>query len=106
MIEDLEHKFIECAYVRKIWQETFKYTSKLTPVNIWDGALLINKIMGVTNSISPLVLGIHSEILKRLMSLKPDQNYLVLPKIFVKWAIKRIRDSENNHELQSKSMIY
>ena len=103
LIEDLEHKFVKCNYVERIWGEVIVLTDCLTVADLHVNCPIENKILGATLHTSSLKLTIHSDILQRIMSLKSDQNYLMRPKHFVKLALKSLLACEKT--IASKQKI-
>ena len=102
-LEDLEHKFITCDYVERIWREAFKFINKINPVDPNESKA--NLILGLVKGTQPLNLSIQAEILQRIMYLKDEANYLIRPKTLVKRAIellakreldKKVKDQLNN----------
>ena len=94
-IETLQHKFFSCDYTRRIWSEALSKTNKLkhgTPINI----PIENEIIGATTDTSPIILSIHAEIMVRILALRPESNYLLLPSRFVNLAIKSIAINERS----------
>ena len=94
-IEDLNHKIVSCIYVRKIWKETLSLTNKLkAEPNGSEADLIENKILGASRDTHPLILTIHSEIINRILSLKDDASYLIMPQHLVKQVLTKIRKLE------------
>ena len=92
LIDDYDHKLYNCAYVNKIWSETFKLTDKR--YNPPGGQSIKSKATGTDIKTDLIILSTHSEILNRIMSLKDEANYIVRPKIFVKQAIEYLIKKE------------
>ena len=91
--ETLCHKFIECDYVKRIWQHVTSLTRGLVTVNqtlIESCKLALGSYIEST----PTVLTLHAEILLRILYLKENQNYLVHPRILVKHCLKYIARCE------------
>ena len=95
-LEDLEHKFITCPYVERIWNIVLAVT------RINDHQLIQNKIMAATRSSNPLKVAIHAEIMARILALKDDQPFVLRPVFFVKLALKKIKACELNEETKEK----
>ena len=92
-IETLEHKFINCDYIKRIWAATITFTNRLTTVN----QATINGPKLITGSFvesTPTILTINAEILQRIAYLRPNQTYLVHPKTFVAQSLKSIVRNE------------
>ena len=96
LIEDLEHKFITCHYIKLIWQEAFKLLSKLTDIN--PNEYQPNLILGMIKGTEPLLLSVLAEILQRIMYLKDNHQYLVRPKVIVTRAIELVARREIKQE--------
>ena len=84
-VENLEHKFITCAYVERIWQEAFRLISRLIDLDLNEDKS--NLIIGLVAGTEPLNLSIQAEILQRIMYFKDDASYLLRPKVLVQQAI-------------------
>ena len=104
LIENLQHKFIECDYDSKIWkvvQDSCKTLLTVDANNYPPAALMLG---GYLES-SPLILTIYAEVLQRILMLKDDENYLLHPRHFAKNAInlliKREKKTDTKSELKS-----
>ena len=101
-IEDYDHKIYDCDYVKRIWSETLRITNALSqpPNNLSIKA----KVLGTFIESDQLTLTIHAEILKRIMYLKDEANYLLRPKALVKQAIellsRREKSSDKKRDLE------
>ena len=96
-VDTLEHKFITCDYVRRIWQvvndlDGLNPDPQAEPEQAILGAWLNSDILNVT---------VRAEILLRLSYLR-EQNYVIRPKIFVKLAIESLVRKEQNTELKNQ----
>jgi hypothetical protein len=80
LVEDLEHKIFRCDYVNRIWDVVLRVTNG--PID----QDRLKSIMGVDSKF----LNIHAEVLKRILSIKKEAEYLVHPKTFVKLALKTL----------------
>jgi hypothetical protein len=87
-VEDLEHKIYRCHYVERIWNYFLRITA--ADVNLDR----LETVMGVHSR--DWLLCVHAELLKRILLLRSDQNYLTHPKHFVDRAIKSLRHRERN----------
>ena len=99
--ETLKHKFIECDYVKRIWQHAATLTSNLMTTN----QVLIESCMLALGSYiesTPTILTLHAELLLRILYLKDDQNYLVHPKNLVKHCLKYIARCEKKPEIKDE----
>jgi hypothetical protein len=96
-VENLKHKFIECHYVKRIWQE---FNNRL---HLEEGNVSFKDILAIKKDSSLLELEIRAEILFRMNSLNGEGNYLIRPKVFVINAIKHLIRMERN--LEKKDML-
>ena len=85
MIETLQHKFIECNYVKRIWDVVKKAEKAIcsTDPMIEDST---KAALGAYLNSNTTIMTLNAEILSRILSLKPE-NYLVHPKVIVKTAL-------------------
>ena len=100
MIEDLQHKFIECQYVKKIWDKVADLTAGLTT----DNLRIENRskvILGSHLNSNITMLTINAEIIQRLLSLKADLDYVLHPKIIVKQVIAALHMKERNKTIKT-----
>ena len=91
-VETLQHKFIECPYVKEIWRHLFGLTNSLFSGN----QLSLDPIkasLGTHIGASLTIATINAEILQRILSLR-DQNYLLHPKRLIEHALKLIHRRE------------
>ena len=99
-IETLQHKFIECPYVEKIWDVVIRYTEHLTIDN--QALEPRNKlILGSNLNSNSSLLTINAEILQRILSLKDEANYLVHPKVLVKQALTHLLRREKRTQIKT-----
>ena len=97
--DSLQHKFVECDYVKRIWAEAYKYTAATNnPLNINP----TEAILGAYKDSSVATVTLNAEIILRISCLKPD-NYQVHPKFFVKAAVATVLRNERQGEV--KDMI-
>ena len=92
-VETLQHKFIDCEYVKRIWAELARLGGsdrRAEPIKM---------ITGTEISQTTLNLTIKAEIMGRILMLKDDQSYLIHPKYVVKLAIGNLIKKERRHEL-------
>ena len=92
-VETLQHKFIDCEYVKRIWAEL----ARLGGSDL--RAEPIKMITGTEISQTTLNLTIKAEIIGRILMLKDDQSYLIHPKYVVKLAIGNLIKKERRHVL-------
>ena len=94
-VESLEHKFITCTYVERIWLEAFRQIRKLgVEIDLTDDKS--NLILGLVKGTDSLQLSIQAEILQRIMYLKATDNYLIRPKVLVTKAVELVAKREKN----------
>ena len=91
-IETLRHKFIECDYVKRIWNQTFKCIKEVTLIDptIEDRT---QAALGTYLNSDCAIMTLNAEILSRIHSLK-DTNYTVHPKFIVKSAARAVERKE------------
>jgi hypothetical protein len=93
-IDTVEHKFATCEYINRIWIEVFRRTENPAP-----NLDLLSERLIVTDRIT---LMLNAEILYRINSLRSDQEYLILPKIFVLNAIRYLIKMERSIEIKTE----
>ena len=96
--EDLEHKFVTCDYVQRIWNIIFNVTCP----NMTPDTPIENKILGALTGATPVLVTIHSEILLRILMLRSDQDYLLRPSHFARLAITKILNCEKDHKVKNE----
>ena len=99
-LENLEHKFITCTYVDRIWKEAFTYIDKINQTDQTEDKA--NLIIGMFKGTQPLILSILAEVLQRIMYLSDEANYLLRPKILVKRAIELVAKREQEEEIKNQ----
>ena len=100
-IETLDHKFISCPYVKKIWEKALTLTRSLTT----SDPLLetpAKAILGCYINSTTTVLTINAEIISRIHLLKDDANYLQHPKHFVRQALIFLLKREKNEDIKDE----
>ena len=99
-IEDLKHKFINCPYVTKIWQQVEKLNRLL--ISDQPAVTVLNEryILGAFSNSNKAFLTLTAEILGRIIGLR-DENYLIHPKHIVKNAIKALAIKERDENLKA-----
>ena len=98
-VEDLNHKFMDSIYAKKIWDVTLNSTSSILTINPGNEPR-IKAIMGGYIDSSPTSLTLNAEILHRLLMLKEDSDYLIHPKQFVKNATIYLLRKEKKREIK------
>ena len=100
-IETLQHKFITCEYVERIWRTANSYTNRLITINqsTIDGP---KRVTGSFVEATPTILTINAEILLRISYLKSNQNYLIHPKTFVVQCLRTIARNEKKVEIKDE----
>ena len=91
-IETLKNRFIECDYVRRIWDIAIRH-SRAAITSDPANEPLSNAALGAYKNSNIAVLTLNSELLHRINGLKPE-NYLIHPKAFVKNALKAVLRNE------------
>jgi hypothetical protein len=100
-LETLRHKIYECDYARRIWNTAFEVLS-LDP-----NTDLLEKIMGAHPECNPMRLPLHVEILKRIILLREDENFLMHPKAFVKSSLESLilKEKGRQFKMELKSLL-
>ena len=98
-IEDLRHKFIECDYVKRIWDVSNQLRSKLLGAP-YGNLEAVAALLGSHLNSNSAILTLNAEILLRISFLKDDQNYLLHPKKLVMSSIRTIARNEKNVALK------
>ena len=93
-VETLRHKFIECDYVKRIWDVAFKYTKEFTLSDPTREERTKAVLGAYLNSNSP-ILTLNCEILHRINGLR-QENYLIHPRILVKAAARAVLKKEKH----------
>ena len=94
-IETLDHKFVSCKYIKRIWQETerlLREGANPNPIKLAMGASLQQSLTNLT---------LKAEILTKILAMKDDQSYLIHPKHFVKMAVKSVAIKETRKEIRN-----
>ena len=99
LVETLNHKFLECDYVKRIWSFTNHLRTSITTT---DYSLLnpSTAAMGSNYESNLTVLTLNAEVLLRISYLKADQNFLLHPKTFVKNCLRTLARNEKNVEVK------
>ena len=100
-VETLKHKFYECLYVKKIWDELGRKLNKLS-INyaIIDPEPLI---LAAYKDGNPAIMTLTAETLLRISYLKDNDNFLRCPKALIKSIINHVLKLEGNESI--KNMI-
>ena len=103
-VETLRHKFIECDYVRRIWDVAHRASNRVTtndiaaedPTKAALGAFLESNVP---------ILTLYAEILLRINHLRED-NYLRHPRFIVRSALELTikRERKEDHKAALKSI--
>ena len=99
-IETLKHKFIECPYVQRIWQATYRVTNQLM-TNNQETEVTSKACIGAQLSSNVTILTINAEILLKIYFLKEGQNYLLHPKTIIEQALNLIARREKNSAVKN-----
>ena len=92
--ETLEHKIYTCDYAKRIWLNV----TKLTNENL--NADPLKTILGANLNLSLPALTIKAEILGRILSLMPGQNFLIHPKHLEKLSIENLIRKEKSTQMK------
>lgn len=105
-IETLAHKVLVCPYVKRITKELIVRTNKLRINQIIPTNVTLEQLLGIDES-DILTLTIHCEVLMRIVMLKDNEPYLLMPKVLVSSAIKYLGNCEKNleHKQLLKSLL-
>ena len=104
LAEDLEHKFIECEYVRRIWRCANTFRDKL--INGSYGSMEPKKaLVGAHKDINLAAMTLTAEVALRISYLKDDQNYLLHPKSVVTNCIKTLIRNERGELKEDLSAL-
>ena len=100
-VETLRHKIIECHYSNRIWQAIKPLINKLQdepdpnpdPINFSIAATPKSNVASMT---------LTAEILQTILSLKPDQTFLMHPRYLAKRAVKNLAIKEGNSKIKGQ----
>ena len=100
-IETLNHKFFNCDYTSRIWENFSRKALSLTtdPRTPIDG---IKKLLGIFKEANTSYISLAAEILLRISYLDDNQTYLILPKKIVEHSIKSIASRERNRQIKEE----
>ena len=59
-------------------------------------------VLGLTRESEPIILSIHAEILLRILSLKDEDNFLIIPKVMLRLAVELLIRREKVGEIKSR----
>ena len=100
LIENLNHKYVECDYVKKIWTQVKAIHSKLT-----DNSLVTTDreryALGIFTSSTKAFMTLAAEILTRITGLKDEANYLIHPRFFVQYCLKSLAIKEKDEKIKN-----
>ena len=94
-VEDLRHKFVECAYVKMIWQKAKQYRTKLQDAQHQqedEAKIAVAANIGANTASMTYV----AEILQTILYFNPDQTYLMHPNFICRRALKNLAIKEGN----------
>ena len=100
-IEDLKHKVLECQYTKKIWRCAYKYLEKLQGLpgqNLNQDHLKTALAANLSSNLASMTYS--AELLQTILYLKPDQLYLIHPKVIALRALKNIGIKEGNAKIK------
>jgi hypothetical protein len=93
--ETIEHRFVSCEYVDRIWADCYRRTGKA----VFNLDPIQDRILASEN-LDQLTLTLHAELLLRISYLSRNPEYLVHPKIFVSNAIKYLIKMEKSRSIK------
>ena len=97
-INTLKHKFIECVYIKRIWESAKPKIEKLScPI---PGTDYIKTALAAVAGSTLASMTLTAELLQTILYLKPDPTYLVHPKALVNMAIKNLAIKEGNKTIK------
>ena len=103
-IETLQHKFIECAYVRKIWDLALTCVRGLTTSDPRSEPPS-KAICGGYLTCSTTIITLNAEIMQRILRLRDNEQYLLHPKHLIRnslvYLIKKEKKAGIKNELKS-----
>jgi hypothetical protein len=94
LVEDLDHKFFDCNYVKRIWNSVDSIFGTNPNLDRKESNLGVHS--------DPIQLCVRAEILKRIMYLPKEPTYLLHPKYFTKLALKHIANREHHKDHREK----
>ena len=99
-IDTLQHKFLNCRYVKEIWRHLHRLTGTLEPgnQNIIDP---IKACLAASVNLNSTIATINAEVLQRIMSLHREQDYLVHPKRIIEQALKLLYKRERTDSIKN-----
>ena len=97
--ETLKHKIMDCAYVTRIWDQVDIISERLGS-QVDPNTDRLTKVLGAGNGDNLTTLTLRAEIMKMILYLKPDQNYLVHPKQLVINCVKSLIIKEGKTEIK------
>ena len=100
-IDTLQHKFIDCQYVKEIWRHLGRLTRTLTPGN-QNPVDNIKANLGAAADSSKVMITIHSEVLQRILGLRREQDYLLHPKKIIELSLKLIERRERSDSIKTE----
>ena len=100
-IETLQHKFIDCSYVKEIWKHLFRLTNTIVSSD-QQNLDPIKACLGAAVDASVTVTTINAEILQRILSLTRSQNYLLHPKKLIELALKLLSKREKSVTIKTE----
>ena len=96
--ETLKHKIMDCAYVTRIWDQVDIISERLGN-QVDPNTDRRAKVQGAGNGDNLTTLTLRAEIMKIILYLKPDQNYLVHPRQLVINCVKSLIIKEGKREI-------
>ena len=103
-IENLEHKFWGCAYVKKLWD---KIQEKIgVPLPSQTELSPFNHILGGHKDSDLTTMSIKAETLLRILYIRDSDNFLRCPKALTKTILKHLEIMERNPEIKNELQAF
>ena len=103
--ETLQHKFLLCEYVKEIWKHTLRVTNKIRLNKVPTGNLDFDDpspFLAAKLDDNLATLTVQAEVLRRLLILKEDQNYLIHPRVLIRLILLHLIKREGNRSLKEE----
>jgi hypothetical protein len=89
-VETLEHKFVSCPYVNRIWKLVVRITNQNRDQDVTELA------MGIHANAEDITL--HAEILNRILGLPSEADFVLMPKCLIKASLESLKLKDKNSE--------
>ena len=101
LVETLQHKFLDCNYVKRIWEITLSSLNRITTSDPRTEPLSKAVCGGYLTS-SSTIITLNAEIMQRILVLKDEEQFLVHPKHFVKNALGYLLKKEKKPSIKNE----